>query len=83
MATVDSAVRESEVPMNDSSKKFTVDCEVIVTDDDVWGYLEDAGGDPDKLKSQGYQFTAADWEETAKRLFEDDNFTYFDFKEVR
>lgn len=69
--------------MNDLSKRFKVDCEVIVTEDDVWQYLDGQGEDADELREQGYEFSLSDWVNTAQEMFEADDFTYFDFVEVR
>lgn len=69
--------------MNDSSKKFVVECEVHITEDDVWDYLASQGKDIDELKENGYEFTMDDWENTAREMFENDDFTYYDFKEKR
>lgn len=63
-------------------KKFKVDCEVIVTEDDVWNYLEGQGIDTDELQAQGYEFSLSDWVNTAEEMFEADDFMYFDFVEV-
>lgn len=64
-------------------KRFKVECEVNVTEDDVWNYLDSIGEDSDELREQGYELTSEDWRNTAHDMFEDDNFTYYDFNEVR
>lgn len=63
-------------------RRYTVECKVDVSDDDVWAYLEDQGEDTDKLQEDGYELTDEDWTNAAEALFLDDDFTYYDFKEM-
>lgn len=63
-------------------RRYTVECRIDVSDDDVWAYLEDQGEDIDKLQEDGYELTDEDWTNTAEALFLDDDFTYYDFKEA-
>ena len=64
-------------------RRYKVECEIAVTEDDVWQYLDANGEDSDELQEQGYELTDADWEATAEWLFNEDDFTYYDFIEKR
>ena len=60
-------------------KRFNVQCSVSVSEDDVWAYLDDQGEDTDELRENGYELTDEDWRNTAEAMFNDDDFTYYDF----
>ena len=64
-------------------RRYVVECEISVSESDVWDYLEYNDEDIDELQAEGYEFTDEDWENTAKALFEDDNYTYYDFDFVQ
>lgn len=60
------------------NKKFTVNCHIQVSMDDVWDYLEyEECKDIEELKADGYKFTYYDWKNTAEWKFENNEF-YFD-----
>jgi len=63
-------------------RRYSVECSINVSDDDVWNYLDGQGEDTDKLKEDGYELTDEDWANAAEALFLDDDFTYYDFKEI-
>lgn len=64
--------------------RFKVECHVIVTEDDVWDYLEDIENeDIERMQEDGYELTEEDYQNTAERLFCDDDFIYDDFREER
>lgn len=65
------------------AKRFSVQCSVSVSEDDVWAYLDDQGEDTDELQENGYEPTDEDWYNAAEALFNDDNFTYYDFVEEK
>ena len=64
--------------------RFKVECHVIVTEDDVWDYLEGIENeDIERMQEDGYELTEEDYENTAERLFCEDDFIYDDFREER
>lgn len=64
-------------------KRFEVMCSVDVSEDDVWDYLEEQGEDIEELQEEGHELTPNDWRDTAERIFLDDDFTYYDFVEIK
>lgn len=64
-------------------KRFNVQCSVSVSEDDVWAYLDDQGEDTDELRENGYELTDEDWRNAAETMFNDDDFTYYDFVEEK
>jgi len=64
-------------------KRFSVQYSVSVSEDDVWAYLDDQGEDTDELQENGYELTDEDWYNAAEAMFNDDDFTYYDFLEEK
>jgi hypothetical protein len=62
--------------------RFRVECRVIVTEDDVWDYLETVENeDIEKMQKDGYELTEEDYRDTAEHLFWDEDFDYNVFRE--
>lgn len=62
---------------------YNVMCEVRITEDDVWDYLDSEGHDSDIMREEGYELTDGDWRSAAEAKFLDDDYTYFDFNQQR
>ena len=62
--------------------RFKVECHVVVTEEDVWDYLETVENeDVGKMQEDGYELTEDDYRSTAEHLFCDDDFIYDDLRE--
>lgn len=58
---------------------FKVECEMIVSEEDVWDYLEMNGADIDELQESGYTLKERDYRMCAQSKFEDQDFSYGEF----
>lgn len=58
------------------TKHFTVTGTIVVSEEDVWDYLEYSGEDVEQLKESGYELTYEDYENTAHELFMNDDVEY-------